>query len=646
MPLDSRLVLPVNSIVDNNYRIRRVVAAGGFGITYEAEDTSLGTTVAIKEYYPVDFGDRISTLGVRPKSERHKPTFEKGRWSFLQEARTLARFEHASIVRVTRVFEANATAYMVMRFEQGQSFEAWLRELGRPPSQAELDSVLTPLLDALELLHAASFLHRDIAPDNIIIRPDGTPVLLDFGAARRAVAELSRSLTGIVKPGYSPHEQYAADGRLQGPWSDLYALGGTLYRAVTGRPPDEATLRVDEDAMVPASRAAKDGYRPEFLGAIDACLKVKQSERPQSVADLRRMLLGAPQQARATVRLPAPGAILATGPRGPAQRHAAWRWPAVAAVLVMLGGAYGGYHYQRAGETPGANLYDQRERTAREAESRRQAALDAERQQREMEAADAQRHQLEEARRRKELADAAEAEARRRADAAAEERRKAELRIAELEARRREEARQEQIAAEAKRQEEARLAALEEARRRDEAARRQAELETRRKEEMRIAALEEKRKEDERLRLATIPDDAARTAFVRRVQQALSRTGCYSGPDNGNTGDAQKGLDMLVDTANKRGKTVPPRIELAKASTGDFESWLSGAAAIKGELCLPPAKSPVPTAIKAKPERATPERHAPAPASAATAKPSGGGNCFNRCVSRRGHPAACSRRCS
>ena len=149
------------------------------------------------------------------------------------------------------------------------------------------------------MMHAADFLHRDIAPDNIIVRADGTPVLLDFGAARRAVAEMSRALTGIVKAGYSPHEQYASDSRLQGPWSDLYALGGTLYRAVTGKPPEEATLRVDEDRMPPAAQAAKGEYRPGFLAAIDACLKVRHAERPRSVAQLRPMLLGpeAPPQA-------------------------------------------------------------------------------------------------------------------------------------------------------------------------------------------------------------------------------------------------------------------------------------------------------------------------------------------------------------
>src|SRR5438874_5398721 len=284
----------------------RVVGSGGFGITYEAEDMNLATKVAIKEYYPFDFGDRDSTMSVRPKSDRHKKTFQWGRSNFLQEARTLARFEHPSVVRVTRVFEANSTAYMVMRFEQGQSFEDWLRSLGRPPTQDELDSIVAPLLDALQMMHGENFLHRDIAPDNIIVRADGTPVLLDFGAARRAVAEMSRTMTGIVKAGYSPHEQYATDGRLQGPWSDLYALGGTLYRAVTGKPPEEATLRFDEDHLAPASQVAKGQYRRDFLAAIDACLKVKHSERPRSVAQLRPMLLGSKSQPQSTERLVGP----------------------------------------------------------------------------------------------------------------------------------------------------------------------------------------------------------------------------------------------------------------------------------------------------------------------------------------------------
>ena len=238
--MDGRIPLPKNMVLDESYRVEHVVGAGGFGITYEAEDVKLRTKVALKEYYPEEFGGRDATMSVRPKSEIHRTTFEWGRSSFLKEAQTLARFRHPSIVRVSRVFEVHSTAYMVMDFERGPSFEAWLKNLGRAAKQDELDRITAPLLDALEMMHAADFLHRDIAPDNIIIRPDAAPVLLDFGAARRAVAEKSRTLTGVVKAGYSPHEQYASDSRLQGPWSDLYAFGATLYRSVTGKPPEEA----------------------------------------------------------------------------------------------------------------------------------------------------------------------------------------------------------------------------------------------------------------------------------------------------------------------------------------------------------------------------------------------------------------------
>jgi hypothetical protein len=347
------LGLPANTILDGGYRIARVVGSGGFGITYEAEDINLATPVAIKEYYPFDFGDRDATMSVRPRSDRHKSTFDWGRANFLQEARTLARFEHPSIVRVSRVFEANATAYMVMRFEQGKNLEAWLKGLGRPPTQEELDRIAAPLLDALEMMHAQNFLHRDIAPDNIIVRPDGTPVLLDFGTARRAVAERSRALTGIVKAGYSPQEQYASDSRLQGPWSDLYAFGGTLYRAVTGKAPEEATLRFDEDRMASAAQAAKGSYRRSFLAAIDTCLKVRHSERPRSVAQLRPMLLGQGHSSMPlTERLGEKTRKTADDPSRmspiPGTDWRAYRhWPAIAAIVVVLGGIAGGFAYTR-----------------------------------------------------------------------------------------------------------------------------------------------------------------------------------------------------------------------------------------------------------------------------------------------------------
>lgn len=275
------------------YSIVRVVGAGGFGVTYEATDLNLGTTVAIKEYFPDDFATRTHDFQVRPSSDRHSQTFEWGRNSFLEEARTLARFRHPSIVQIFRIFEANSTAYMVMAFENGSSLEAWLRGLGRPPLQTELDLLLHPLLDALEQMHANNFLHRDIAPDNIIIRSDMTPVLLDFGAARKTVAAKTHMLTGIFKQGYSPQEQYSTDGKFQGPWSDFYALGAILYRAVTGVPPDEAPSRGVHDTLAPAAQAAKGTYRADFLAGIDACLRMKPADRPQTAQQVREIFFGA-----------------------------------------------------------------------------------------------------------------------------------------------------------------------------------------------------------------------------------------------------------------------------------------------------------------------------------------------------------------
>ena len=419
--MDNRSSLPINTVVDGSYRIRGIVGSGGFGITYEAEDLSLGTTVALKEYYPADFGDRDATLSVHPKSHRHRKTFEWGRESFLNEARMLARFEHPSIVRVTRVFQTNATAYMVMRFEEGQSFEAWLARLGRSPTQEELDRIATPLLEALQVMHAAKFLHRDIAPDNIVVRADGTPVLLDFGAARRAVAEMSRSLTGIVKAGYSPHEQYSSDGRLQGPWSDLYALGGTLYRAVTGRTPDEATLRVDVDHMPLAAAAAKGVFRPDFLAAIDWCLKVKSAERPQSVTQLRPLLLGRVQRPKIeSERLPLLRKTK-TRPIPPQWPSSSRRLAIAAAIAVVFGGAYGGYEY--AHWQPGAQ----------DAEARQLAGL---KEARRKEAADAAHRQVEldaERRRKEEMEREAAAEEARKAAAEAETRAEEERRLASRE---------------------------------------------------------------------------------------------------------------------------------------------------------------------------------------------------------------------
>jgi len=290
--MDAREVLPAGTELDGKYIIERMIGAGGFGVTYAAHDIGLNTTVALKEYYPADFGARDHSMSVRPRHDEDRDLFERLRQSFVREARTLAQFKHPAIVRVLSVFESHGTAYMVMEYEEGQSLKAWLQGLGRLPTQDELDRVATPLLDALDVLHRANFLHRDIAPDNIILRPNGTPVLLDFGAARRVRTEMSSNMTGVIKQGYSPQEQYATDARLQGPWTDIYALGATFYHAVTGAAPPEAMARALDDAMVPAVEAAAGTYRRGFLAGIDAALTIRPKDRPQSIAELREVLLG------------------------------------------------------------------------------------------------------------------------------------------------------------------------------------------------------------------------------------------------------------------------------------------------------------------------------------------------------------------
>jgi serine/threonine protein kinase len=598
--MDSRLALPANTVLDDSYRIVRVVGSGGFGITYEAEDLKLRTRVALKEYYPLDFGDRDSTMSVKPKSDRHAKTFQWGRSNFLQEARTLARFEHPSIVRVTRVFEANSTAYMVMRFEKGQSLDDWLDSLGRPPTQEELDRICTPLLDALQKMHAENFLHRDIAPDNIIVRPDGTPVLLDFGAARRAVAEMSRTLTGVVKAGYSPHEQYSSDSRLQGPWSDIFALGGTLYRAVTGKTPEEAALRVDEDRMPSATRAAKGAYRPEFLSAIDACLKVRHSERPRSVAQLRPMLLvgGRPQPVRerepskptkpvsTPLSQPRKASALAAQPSRPVRR-----WPAAAAALLaIVGGAYGGYEFMRWQPSGTGTINVAVKRQTPDADSSAQAAADAVRREADI---DAERHRQEDAR----------AETQRQADLDAAERRRKEE--AETAARR-----QAEIDAERRRQE------LAEAQRQAD----EREAERRRQEEIdRVAAADARRtaEEEEARRKASEPAKVAsavlsadeRATFVRQVQEVLKKGRCYEGAVNGRgSADTQEALDDFVAASGKKTKTKPVRIELAKATGADFETWLRDAGTVSGDVCSPPPPAAKPKVAKPAREREEPQQ--------------------------------------
>lgn len=300
-PTENLLALPDGTELVGDYRIKRVLGAGGFGITYLADEKALARLVTIKEYFPADFAARRAT-NASPRSKEVAGDYQWGLDRFIEEAQTLARFDHPNVVRVHRYFRANNTAYMVLHFEEGGSFKSWLRGLKRAPRQTELDNMVAPLLDALEIIHKANFLHRDIAPDNIMVRRDGSPVLIDFGSARGQIASHSRTVSALVKPGYSPYEQYATTTSSQGPWTDIYALGATLYHAITGKRPPDAPSRMLNDEYVAAGEAALSSYRSGFLRAIDKALRLEVGERPQSIAEWRGELL-APDPKRAPGRL-------------------------------------------------------------------------------------------------------------------------------------------------------------------------------------------------------------------------------------------------------------------------------------------------------------------------------------------------------
>ena len=284
---------PLNALPQGHrlqeYELVRVLGVGGFGMTYLGFDHNLDKAVAVKEYLPSDIAIRTSDNSVAPQTSDFGGDFQWGLERFLDEARTLARFKHPNIIQVYRFFEAHGTAYIVMEYAEGETLSEVLKRKGKL-TEAELRAILLPLLDGLEVVHEAEFLHRDIKPLNIIIRQeDDSPVLLDFGAARQAIGAKSRSVTSIVTPGYAPIEQYSSR-KAQGPWTDIYALGGVCYRALTGEVPDDATDRMIDDPLVPVVERCAGQASPGFLAAIDRALQVDDRRRPQSVAAWRTEL--------------------------------------------------------------------------------------------------------------------------------------------------------------------------------------------------------------------------------------------------------------------------------------------------------------------------------------------------------------------
>ena len=274
------------------FEILDLIGEGGFGIVYLAQDHSLHRKVALKEYMPALLASRGKDASVAVRSERQRETFDIGLRSFVNEARMLAQFDHPALIKVYRFWEANGTAYMVMPFLSGITLQDALKQRGEAPSEVWLRNLLAPLMEALAVLHEDKVYHRDIAPDNIMLLAGDRPVLLDFGAARRVISDMTHALTVILKPGYAPIEQYAdMPGMKQGPWTDVYALAAVVYFMILKRKPPPAVGRLMEDNYEPLMRSEAAGrYSARLLLGIDSCLRVRAEDRPQNMAAMREAI--------------------------------------------------------------------------------------------------------------------------------------------------------------------------------------------------------------------------------------------------------------------------------------------------------------------------------------------------------------------
>ncbi len=282
--------LPIGTVL-GDFKITGIVGEGGFGIVYLAYESTLDRTVAIKEYLPSSIAGRTGNQSVMVRSQLNTNAYASGLKNFLREAQLLARFSHPAMVEVHRVWEQNSTAYMAMRFYDGKT----LRELRQGTATFDelyIRRLMEPIFDAVALLHAQNVIHRDVSPDNILMRGNGAPVLLDLGAARLVIGGMTQALTTILKPGYAPIEQYVDDGTMrQGPWTDVYGLGAVLYYLLTGVAPPQAVARMITDPLRKTLLAALQiPVAPYFIDAVVKALAVRPDDRYQSVDELRDAL--------------------------------------------------------------------------------------------------------------------------------------------------------------------------------------------------------------------------------------------------------------------------------------------------------------------------------------------------------------------
>ncbi len=274
----------------NEYTVVRKIGGGGFSMVYLARDEA-NNPVAIKEYLPGALVLRTEgSVVVEANSDENRNIFRHGMKCFFEEGRALAKINHPNVIRVTNFFRANDTVYMVMRYERGKTLQQHIQAHRGNIRESFIRRVFGRLLTGLREVHTHKLLHLDIKPSNIYIRLDGSPVLIDFGAARQTLNQEENRLQPMYTPGFAAPEQYHNRERL-GPWTDVYSIGASIYACLSGYPPQAADARMLNDKLTAASEAWRGEYSDQLLGTVDQCLQLNYMERPQSVFALQKILL-------------------------------------------------------------------------------------------------------------------------------------------------------------------------------------------------------------------------------------------------------------------------------------------------------------------------------------------------------------------
>jgi serine/threonine protein kinase len=274
-----------------NYKIEKLLSSGGFSIVYLARD-EFGTPVAIKEYLPSALVLRNENDGaeVQVNSDENLAVFRHGLKCFFEEGRSLATISHPNIVRVENFFRANETVYMVMQYVRGRTLQFHISRHRHEFTESFIRRMFTHLLNGLREVHSKKLLHLDIKPANVYITMEGKPVLLDFGAARQALTSDAPKLRPMYTAGYAAPEQYRNFDQM-GPWSDIYAVGATLYCCISGAHPPAASDRVIEDKLIALKGSDYKQYSDDLLDMVDWCLKLDHLQRPQTAFELQKALM-------------------------------------------------------------------------------------------------------------------------------------------------------------------------------------------------------------------------------------------------------------------------------------------------------------------------------------------------------------------